>query len=262
VHALANVVRVHRCTERLLCHTCLFCGFAGDIQLRTTSHICVALAILVGIPTLAQASLQVGSLIKLDTTLPGTFGGRFGITDSGSPAGKEFAPFETFCVELGEFVSNGGTYSVAGISNTTVAGNKTLSNKTAWLYTQFRNLTLSNFAYSLTNNATTTNDANALQYGIWTSIGYTNANIDSALGAGTAASYQTLYNAKTWANDYTNDNSWDHTSTFLGDVVVLNLKSGTTNAQDQLALVPEASTIVVWSVLGLIGFVSGRRHRG
>lgn len=206
------------------------------------------------------ASLQVGSKVKLDASLPGTYGGQFLLTDAGSPTGKDFSAFKTFCVEITEHVANGGTYMVAGISDMTFQGGKSLTNYAAWLYTSYRQGTLNGFNYS------STNDSNALQYVLWRAVGYTNSNINAALPGSPASSYESLYNSETWLSDYNNDNSWNHDANYLGNVRVLTLQTlRGKNAQDQIVLVPEASAIAVWSLLSGAGLLTcykrSRSHR-
>jgi len=224
--------------------------------MRYILSICV-FCLLLPIGSEADASLQVGSKIQINTGLPGTYGGRFGVTDGGSPAGKEVSAFATFCVELTERIANNGVYTVTGISDTTVLGGRTLTSYAAWLYTEFRQGTLNGFDYSTMVNAQTTNDANALQYALWREMGYDNTDVNNTLPGTPAASYEALYTAKTWATDFANDASWSG----IGNVRIINLKTQDgKHAQDQLVLVPEASTIVVWSALSLIGFVAVYRR--
>ena len=172
--------------------------------------------------SITHASLQVGSVVKFDTDLPGTYGGRFGITDGGSIPAKAVSPFETFCVEIGEFVADNGVYRVAGISTVTVTGNKSLTNYAAWLYTQFRNGSLQGFDGS-------TNDSNALQWAFWNQMTYGNTAIDNALPGSPAVGYENLYNAESWLGDYNSDSGWDKSPTYFGSVRITNLESGPLN---------------------------------
>lgn len=206
----------------------------------------------------AFASLQVGSKVKFDTTLPGTYGGQFKITDPGNPSGYGFSTFITFCVELTEHVANNRVYKVAGISDTTVAGGKTLTNYAAWLYTQFSQGTLSSF------NSSSVSDSNALQYVFWREMGYSNADINNALPGNPAASYASDV-PTAWQTQYASDianNLWNGAAGYLGSVRVMNLVTlRGVKSQDQLVMVPEASTIAVWSVLSLVGAGVAYRKR-
>ncbi|QDU56272.1 hypothetical protein [Aeoliella mucimassa] len=218
--------------------------------------------LLIVVATPALASLQMGSKVHFNANLPGTHGGRFLITDGGSPAGKSFSPFETFCVEITEHVSNGAIYYVAGISDTTVNGGNTITNYMAWLYTEFRNGSLSGFDYSGSGTAAR-NSANALQYALWREIGHDDTTIRNALGISSsslASTYTNPYNSlgPGWLTDYNADPSWDKSSGYLGQVRVMNLtnKYGTQQYQDQLVLVvPEPMTVFVWTGLIVAGMV-------
>lgn len=232
------------------------------ISVITSSFLAILLA-----ASTSFASLQVGSLVTFDTSPPGTFGGRFHLTDGGSPAGKDIAPFETFCVELTEFVSNNTTYVITGIGDVTVQGGRTLTNKAAWLYTEFRNGTLNGFDYDSSITLSSADDANALQWALWQEMGYSNAAQNSILPGSPAAGYEAIYNGKSWEDDYANDASWDKSSDFLGDVRVINLQTQNGEpAQDQLvilpdtAIIPEATTFAVWSILAMAGALSYRKR--
>ncbi|QEG36010.1 hypothetical protein [Bythopirellula goksoeyrii] len=225
--------------------------------MRTTILTCAFAVLLSFAPAVSEASLQIGSKVTFDTSLPGTYGGQFLLTDGGSDAGKEVSAFETFCVELTEFVANGGTYMVTGIGDITVQGGRTLTNYAAWLYTEFRQGTLNGFSSS------STNDANALQYAFWREMQYSDADINNALPGSPAAAYKALYDAESWLADYIADGSWNKAVGYLGAVRVINLQTiDGKHAQDQLVLVPEASTLAVWSVLCLAGLIAYRRQLG
>lgn len=220
-----------------------------------------AIALLFCTPSCAWASLQVGSLVTMNTGLPGTNGGRFGVTDGGSPAGKSVAPFETFCVEIGQTIGD-STYRVVGIStaNSLNPSLYKLTNYAAWLYTKFSQGTLNGFNYA-TSGSAAANDANALQYLIWRQIGFSDATINAATG-NSASAYAALAAGKSWLSDYTNDGSWNKSSNYFGDVriMILETLSGGV-AQDQLVMVPEAGTISVWLGLGVSGACLANRRR-
>ena len=220
-----------------------------------------SIALLSFSPSISSASLQVGSQVTMNTNLPGTNGGRFGVTDGGSPAGKFVAPFETFCVEIGQNIGN-GTYKVVGIATTNSLNPALykLTNYAAWLYTEFREGTLNGFNYAL-SGGTTTQDANALQYLIWRQIGFSDATINAATG-NSAAAYAALAASKSWLTDYTNDAGWDESANNFGNVriMILQTLSGGV-AQDQLVLVPEATAVAVWGGLGLLGAGAAYRRR-
>lgn len=196
-------------------------------HLRSLLFLCV-----LAIP--AFGSIQVGTKIKLDTSLPGGAGGQFGVTDPGNPAGFGFASFITFCVQIDEFIAHNGMYTVTGIDTKNTNG-RVLGQQAAFLYTQFRSGLLSNF--SMTSN----DDANGVQYGIWESMGYTHTEIRNALGTSTADNYKSKWNGKNtvWLLGY---DAWSG----IGNVRVMQLG----NKQDQLMIVPEPASMILWSLVG------------
>ncbi len=186
----------------------------------------------------------------LDTSLPGGLGGQFGVVDPGNAAGFGFNYFVTFCVEVTESITSNGKFYVTAIANQNSTG-KLLGNQAKYLYAQFRNGTLPNFSYA------SDTDANSLQYGIWLGMGYTHGEIQSAIGSSTANSYQSSWNNRSanWLSAFDNDSFVDPGVRVmqLGDT-----KGGPGNRQDQLVIIPEASTIAVWSMLSLVGLAAYR----
>ncbi len=208
----------------------------------------LALSIIVALVAATQlsAALQVGTQVRLDTNAhPGGIGGQFGAEDPGTNApGFEFNDFITFCCELGQFISDDVVYTVSAIATQNTTG-YTLGGQAAYLYTQFREGTLANFDYS------STNDANGLQYGIWLGMGYT-----PGVGplTGTAASYSAYWNPTSWLAGFT---SWGANN--IGNVRVMQFG----NNQDQLVLVPEPGSIMIWSLMGagVAGAFYSRRRK-
>jgi hypothetical protein len=197
----------------------------------------LALVVILAVP--ATASLQVGSKIKLDTSLPGGVGGQFGVVDApglNAPAFR-FDYFVTFCVQIEERIAHNGIYTVTGISTKNTTG-KTLGAQSAFLYSQFRKGLLGNF------RGGSSDDANGLQYGIWEGMGYTHDQISSAIGRITALSYK-----GTWINKRTTWLLGSESDPDIGNVRVMQLG----NNQDQLILVPEPAALLVWA-LSSIGF--------
>ena len=91
-----------------------------------------------------QASIQVGDKIKLGDG-PGSPGGIFRIDDlNDSPQWN----FDSFCVELEEYVNFSTTYVVENIALQTNQGNRTLQSFTAWLYNSYLDQTLSGFNFA------------------------------------------------------------------------------------------------------------------
>lgn len=198
---------------------------------------CAALGLVIGTVSTALAV----PTIQLESGLyQSGSGGEFKATVlsgdiMGNPVGSTW---QTFCVERDEYVSLPGTY-YAVVNTAAVLGGvggpepDPLSPKTAWLYDQFLDGTLSGYDYSTQSGRQ--NSAAALQNAIW----YIEQEITS-LPSGLATSF---YNMATSAN-------W----TTLGDIHVLNLYSDaqlTQRAQD--VLVSTATPIPVPGALLLVG---------
>lgn len=207
-----------------------------------------------------QASIQVGDEIKLGNG-PGSPGGIFYIDDLND--GPQWN-FDSFCVELEEYVSFDTIYVVENIALKTNRGNRTLQAFTAWLYNSYLDQTLTGITYAsptAQEASPTAQEANTLQYAIWKSMGYS----DAAIGLSWSATYNPLLAAKGWANAFT-ASGWSGT----GNIRIMNLRTfdsaGYTGyAQDQLVRVPgslpEPMSLVVWSFLGAVGALVGYRSR-
>jgi len=231
-------------------------------------QVLVVIAVLAGGPTFVQASIHVdvGSIIQLSNQ-PGTDAGRFGMTGTNS-SGATIAPYDVFCVEtgVGQFVQYNTPYLVAAIGTTTSGrvGDsstiRTLTSIVAWAYTQFidQNVDamygLAGFDFSTTVSAATTASANSLQNLIW-------GNLDSSYAGTDVSANRTL-----WEANYQNaidDGEWVDGS--FGNVRIMQLTdlSGNVTKQDQLMMVsaPEASSVMIWSLLLVTNLVSRRRSK-
>jgi hypothetical protein len=154
------------------------------------------------------------------------------------PSVNLVTPTPTFCVSLSDFAAS--TMYIGNIS-TVAGGSFALTPDVAFLYTEFRNGTLSGYDYSLPNRNA---DAEALQYAIWILMGETTmphvpAGIQSDVQA-----YIDLADAANWQD--------------IGNVRVLNLyrQAGfgqepydpavyDTRAQDLLTIVPEPGSLLL-----------------
>ncbi len=188
----------------------------------------------------------------------------------GSPGGifhvdvlHDAAPwnFDSFCVELEEYINFSTTYVVESIGLTTDRANRTLNSYTAWLYNSYLDQTLNNFV------AGDAADANTLQFAIWKGMGYSETQIESAArNSSWYNKHDDRLNNKGWADDFANDSNWSGT----GDVFVMSLRtfdsSGryTGYAQDQIVRVqahmPEPMSFAIWISLGLLAGVIYRRQ--
>ena len=192
-----------------------------------------------------HASIQVGDQISLGNGI-GSPGGIFIVHNWTDPSEPNF---DTFCVEIHEFISFGPKYVVFGISKMTVATGKMLGPFAAWLYNGYLDGAL------LTPfERTKEKKVNALQVGIWQGMGYTPGEITAAIGTNYDAtlltSFQTAFAGSGWSG--------------TGGIRIMNLKTLTGgNVQDQLVrCVPEPLSFVVWSVLAVcVGTVSARRRQ-
>jgi hypothetical protein len=218
----------------------------------------VVLVLFGWLPMAAGADpIVAGDVVRFSDLAGNTGGGEFKLSDVNNSA--EW--IVTFCLQRTEYMNFTSNFVVGSITDHTltdpndrggVGGQDPISSQTAWLYTQFTNQTLSNYAYNA-GNAVFANrqaSANALQNAIW---GFED---EQALDRSNYYVQLALNNTPT---DFG-----------IGDVAVLNLYSYSANApghlgaeaQDQLTRrsVPEPSTMALVGV-GLFGLCARRRQR-
>jgi PEP-CTERM motif-containing protein len=214
------------------------------------------LLLLLPLPASADA-VVAGDLLKFGDLPGNTGGGEFKLTINSDPSNW----FISFCLQKTEymnFTSNFIVGSITGAAMTdpvanggdAVTGADPISKQTAWLYTQFRTGSLSQYAYNNVATgtfATQEASANALQHAFWGLEG------EEAIDPNNF--YVQLANQQNLTN-------WD-----ASGVKVLNLYvySATapdhrgSEAQDQLVLVPEPSTMALFGV-GAFATVLKRRR--
>jgi hypothetical protein len=177
-------------------------------------------------PLRAGFDVIQGDLVTLARG-PGNAGGAFNVDVLGRGTTSDF---ETFCAEMTEHIGFGSTYYVENVGVTTIQGNKTLGAKAAWLYTQYldKNSTkLAGFNFLNPTPIQARDQANAVQFGIWSgmTVPYTMTDIINL--SGWSANYvnftlvpllaTSLFN---FQSDVTN-NIWFGT----GDIKVMNLRA-------------------------------------
>jgi hypothetical protein len=217
----------------------------------------VALFVAVSVASTARASIEVAVGDKITLNRPagtfGTPGGIFKVDVLGKGVAPPLYDFSTFCVQTSEFISLGTTYNVFNISKNTVAGGVPLGSFAAWLYNTFLN-----GGISIYDNG----DANAVQAGIWLSMGYVlpgGFSYDSALLGSLLADYKA---DPVWSNGPAIGPV--NEGTYTGDIYIMNLKGlDGSDAQDQLVRhMPEPMSLLVWSLLAMCatGLSGGRRR--
>lgn len=212
----------------------------------------LALTLLVS-PALAGMDAQVGDIVKVPNGGYdlGLLGGP--ITLKNQTAGNSFL---TFCVEIGEliYVPN-RDYAVSGIGDTTVQTGLTMSERTAWLYTEYRMGSLSGYAATDAKN-------DALQYAIWRSMGYTNADLTNKYDTAAVNAANSLAESLGWWDDDSADPFKVAGWSGFGNVRVANLTrvSNGEDGQDQLIMVP-APAAVVLGMLGVSAVALVRRRQ-
>ncbi len=193
----------------------------------------------------------------------GLGGGEFTLKNTSSSAiGTVQAgqTWQTFCLEYPEHIQFGVTYYGAintgavrgGNSGQTTPNYDPLDARTAYLYSRFRQNTLSNYNHD-------DYSAKNLQVAIW--------KLENELDDGngntfTDINYDDYQQAKEWVNEATSavdSGQWSG----LGNVRVINLYSSTGgNRQDQLIIVPAPTSFVLATLgLGLVGYLRRRQPR-
>lgn len=174
---------------------------------------------------------------------PGTTGGgEFELTVNNSWA------FITFCLQRTEYMDYANTFHVDSVNPYTLtdpaanggdaAGRDNISAQTAFLYTMFRDGSLAGYSYA--PGPSRVSSANALQNAFWM--------FEQELAMDGSNPFVIL------ANSAVNSGAWSG----IGNVRVLNLSLRGAEAQDQLTLVPEPTSLLL--VATGVGAVLRRRR--
>jgi hypothetical protein len=193
------------------------------------------------------------SLLSVNPTMAGYDPGvTTGLTGNGS------GNFQTFCLETSEYFSPGSTYNVAISDSIKYDGGQFLPNGepltlgTAWLYSEFAAGTLSGYNYTQGSGRIAT--AGSLQQAIW----YLQGEVGSLVNG--SADGTAFFNEAQIALGALDENVTDAANGAYG-VAAMNLTDSNNNdAQDQLIIVPEPSSLG----LGLLGLLllCGYKARG
>jgi len=247
------------------------------------SAVAVVLAVFFTTSVVARASIvvEVGDDIRLHDGI-GSRGGIFQVDVLTKGVNSSPYDFDTFCVQTQEFVTMNTTYRVLGITKNTYGINQNgikLGSFAAWLYSGF--LGVDGVTLGANFSKTDLLDVNALQVGIWQSMGYASPNTIPTI------SYDTVLLAS-WVTAFAADAAWamqaaDVNGNKTGNVSIMNLAKGYVKhgifkvkdlkIQDQLvwippppdggAPVPEPLSLAVWSLLAMcVGGISTQRRRG
>lgn len=213
----------------------------------------------------ANASLGVGDRIRFTDQVGSTGGGEFGVHKKNDPnpfggTGQSTELFRTFCLEKNEFIDfDHRGFIITSITQDAARGGNGGGNPdpidpaTAWLFYNFTIGTLDTLVPGYSYNDT--DSANALQNAIWyreneitslpTGLATTLYNISGAADATVAAANTFVLNI-VWSTDR-------HGFQGLYDNVMGPPQTNATPAQSMLYVIPEASTVAVWSILSILG---------
>jgi len=223
--------------------------------MRLVSRITLFSALVCLVPYAAQADpidINVGDSVTIQQISPDitTGAGPFALTVNGDA----LTSFVSLCLQanVGTWEDMANTFYVAGITDFATwqsdavggdeNGHDQLSSQTAWLYTQFRQGTLTGYDGSGVAD-------DALQWAVW--------QLEDERGtAPEGETYSALANSFVQLAEDAVANGF----TGIGDVRVLNLVNADgSDAQDQLVFVPEASSLEMLALGALLLFVGRRR---
>jgi hypothetical protein len=207
-----------------------------------------AMAGMGGSPAVAGPIVVAGDQVTFADGPGTTGGGEFTVTVNGVWS------FVTFCLQRTEYIDFSNTFTVDSVNPYTLTdpvanggdalGRDYIDQRTAYLYTMFRNGTLAGYDY--TPGAGHVASANLLQNAFWM--------FELELAMDGSNPFVTL------ANNAVSSGAWSG----IGNVRAMNLSRGSRQnsqeAQDQLTLVPEPASMGLIA-LGLAAVAARRRAR-
>jgi hypothetical protein len=210
----------------------------------------VAITLFAGVNAAHASPLVAGSDIHVSDGAGTTGGGEFLVAVIG-----DVETFISFCLQHTEYINFVNDFNVDAISTFVVSdpianggdvdGRDYLSAQTAFLYTRFREGTLSGYSYSGTDHA---NSADMLQNAIWM--------FEQEIAMGSTNPFVIL------ANNAIGTGAWSG----IGNVRAMNLSLDGTESQDLLMLdgptpVPEPASLVLFGTGAALAAMKRRRFR-
>jgi hypothetical protein len=252
----------------------------------------VAISIVLWGGVRAQASLttvtvEPGDYVQMSLgshyyVISGETGGEFAMTVLDS-SGKLKGTFYTFCADPTTSMELGVLYRVNTVANSNALG-YTLSDYGKWIYYEYaKNDSLPTTASFIPGHQSpdfTTLVAGAIQEGIWQELTkkdeYGNVVVDWPVVGWNHDAYNTVAGQQGWVSHYTNNDD----TTFAGhksaigiaQLQVTGVNAPNQDVQNQMVLTvvtgvgpgvatPEPAAIIVWSLLGAVGWLGVRVWR-
>jgi hypothetical protein len=232
----------------------------GSVNMNARTAILAAACGLTAMPALGQTGK-----IRIQSRQGALNGGVFNVVDADASDGYDFGSFQTFCVELNEFLDVPGTYDATintraiggGLGGQDGSGGDPLGTATAKLYLAFLNGDLGDASIGSLNTDQTNG---AVQLAIWAledEAEYDNARFER-FGTDTAITPDaTLIAAALALFNYAQTGGWSYSN--VGDVRILNLIQSGNVKQDLLYLIPLPQAGAI-AGLGLAGVAIRRRR--